>query len=60
MGVLARADENQLVALTEHIELPSCDVLRGPDQGLVMVRGATRNAICNRSIDLTQYAVGIV
>lgn len=40
MGVLARADEDQLMNLTKTINLPDFDVLRGPEQGLVMVRGA--------------------
>lgn len=40
MGVLARADEASLCALLEAFEdLPAYERLRGPESGLVMVRG---------------------
>jgi alpha-D-ribose 1-methylphosphonate 5-triphosphate synthase subunit PhnG len=40
MGVLARADANQLNAIYQTLEqVPPHDFLRPPEQGLVMVRG---------------------
>ena len=40
MGILARANETALAQLVESLgDLPEHDLLRGPESGLVMVRG---------------------
>ena len=39
MGILARAEEQQLLACVKDINMPSYNLLLGPEQGLVMVRG---------------------
>lgn len=40
MGLLARADDERLTSLTQSLSFPNYAILRGPEQGLVMVRGA--------------------